>query len=197
LDFLSFYQLEGLGNTDAAVVASVFKMFLKNLGFSYCWSVKDLNHAAFKHFTTSSPSCTRYKGRDARLLFLALVDQFPPLQTVQVPGGGTVVVPEGTVIEGPEGVAIAPKGNTVLVRKSVCRSRHCLNPSHYYFGTATDVALERNQKKGSKLTTKLMDEIKNLHQQDNKKWNYSALAKQYQLPYYTVRRLCVGATYNA
>jgi hypothetical protein len=42
-----------------------------------------------------------------------------------------------------------------------------------------------------------MDEIKNLHQQDNKKWSYSALAKQYQLPYYTVRRLCVGATYNA
>ena len=119
------------------------------------------------------------------------------MQTVEVPGGGSVLVPEGTTVEGPDGTVIAPKGNTVLVRKAVCRSRHCLNPSHYYFGTRADVAVELNARNKNKLTTELRKEIKNLYAQDSKKWNYTALAKHYQIPYHTVRRLCMGATYNA
>lgn len=188
--------MEGLAKEDAGTVARIFKMFLDNLGFDYCWSVKDLNHAAFKNFSTPVSSHTRYKGCDARLLFLALVDIFPPMQTVEVPGGGSITVPEGTVLEGPEGTVIAPSGNTVLVRKDVCRSRHCLNPSHYYFGSRGDVAVELNKRSKNKLTTELRKEIKQLNEEDNKKWSYSALAKHYQIPYYTVRRLCVGATYS-
>ena len=197
LDFLNFYRLEGLTKEDAGIVASVFKMFLKNLGFEYCWSVKDLNHAAFKNFSTPVSSHTRYKGCDARLLFLALVDTFPPMQTVEVRGGGSLTIPEGTVLEGPEGTVIAPGGSTILVRKDTCRSRHCLNPSHYYFGSRADVAVELNKRNKNKLTTELRIEIKKLNEQDSKKWSYSALARQYQIPYHTVRRLCVGATYNA
>lgn len=197
MDFLNFYQLEGLAQEDAGRIASIFKMFRDHLGYDYCWSVKDLNHAAFKDFTTPASACTRYKGCDARLLFLALVDIFPPMQTVEVPGGGSLTVPEGTVLESPKGTVIAPSGNTVLVRKAVCRSRHCLNPSHYYFGTRADVAVELNARNKNKLTTELRKEIKNLYAQDSKKWNYTALAKHYQIPYHTVRRLCMGATYNA
>jgi hypothetical protein len=77
----------------------------------------------------------------------------------------------------------------VIVRRGHCTSNHCINPNHYFYGTKRDVAIQRNIRKGSHLTQDLIDTIR---AQWEEKRSYASLAREFNLPYHTVRRACLN-----
>ena len=98
---------------DQIVFANAFATGLKLLGKDQCWCMKKIKHSSFEGFNTSKETKLFYKGQDARPLILSLTGRDS------------------------DGI------NTVIVRKSCCKSNYCLNPSHYYWGTRQDVAYEK------------------------------------------------------
>jgi hypothetical protein len=165
-DFWSVFTLSGLTRKDALAVAEAMQHFLAIAGPNQCWCVKSLKHPCLKGFACSNPRVPFYKGVNARLLTLALVDRFA---TAEAP---------------------------VAVRKACCKSKWCINPDHYFFGTRVDVHLERNEAKRAGPTPDMIIEIRQLKEKDPKRWTAAAIARHYKMPYHVVRRICSGMTYH-
>jgi len=152
-----------LGPSDAMTMAKSFQLAVKFMGRTRCWCMKSLNHAAFEGYTTSHTTGLTYRGRDARPLLMALSGQYPD------------------------------EGRDMIVRKACCRSKYCLNPSHYYWGTKSDVALENRRRRSIELDAAL---IQKLRQEWDAGANATALSKKYELPYQMTRRICNRETFE-
>jgi hypothetical protein len=152
-----------LGPADAMTMVKSFQLAVKYMGRSRCWCMKSLNHAAFEGYTTSHTTGLTYRGRDARPLLMALSGQYPE------------------------------EGREMVVRRSSCSSKYCLNPSHYYWGTKSDVALENRRRRSVQLDAAL---IQRLRQEWDAGSNASALSKKYALPYQMTRRICNRETFE-
>ena len=83
----------------------------------------------------------------------------------------------------------------VAVRKSICKSIYCLNPSHYYWGTRVDVACETAKKKPRQ---KRFDPviIENMRQDKESNISILKISRKYKIPYHITRRICNGETYT-
>ena len=148
---------------DQIVFANAFATGLKLLGKDQCWCMKKIKHSSFEGFNTSKETKLLYKGQDARPLILSLTGRDS------------------------DGI------NTVIVRKSCCKSNYCLNPSHYYWGTRQDVAYEK-----ASISKKFIDRtlITKLRLENQKGTSSRKLSKTYRLPYHSVRRICNYETYE-
>ena len=144
-------------------VAKSFQLAVKFMGRDRCWCLKRFNHAAFNGFTSSHGTRPIYRGRDARPLLMGLAGMYPDDE------------------------------RAVIVRRACCESLYCLNPSHYYWGTKADVALENTRRRSAGLDTTL---ITQLRQEWDAGAKVTALSKKYQIPYHTTRRICNRETYE-
>lgn len=165
MDYLQFFRDEYLTEQDLVAFATTLKLCQDGIGLSPCWCLKKLDHPGLKHFSTSHRFRPQFKGRDARLLALALVNQF------------------------------MPEEGAVVVRKHTCQSQHCINPSHYYFGTLKDVKLEHAKRKGININPAIVTEIRSKRESDKTMWTYQKLGKLYKLPYHVIRRICTENAY--
>ena len=148
---------------DQVQFAKAFQTCLRLLGRDKCWCLKKRSHSVFEGFTTSHTSRLLYKGVDARPLLLAMSGRF---QTENTP---------------------------IIVRRSACTSQYCLNPSHYYYGTRSAVALENAQRNKTGLSPQL---IQLLRQGKNEGKRILDLSRKYKIPYHTARRVCSEETYE-
>jgi hypothetical protein len=77
-----------------------------------------------------------------------------------------------------------------IVRYSNCLSTHCINPNHYFHGTKRDVAIQRNKRNGTHRLDPGLIEL--LRHERSEKRSYASLAREFNLPYHTVRRACLN-----
>jgi hypothetical protein len=115
---IQYFLENDLSTRDAVLFSMVFQAYLTSLGPDRCWCMKKNSLSSFTGFTISHPGKTRYKGRDARILSLVIA-----------------------------GVVPKEDAGQVVVRRSCCKSPHCINPAHYYYGSKSDVAMEDQGKK--------------------------------------------------
>ena len=149
---------------DQIIFARSFQLALQILGKDSCWCLKKYNNIMFQGFTTNKKIRLSYKGKDARPLILAMASQYPD------------------------------EINTIIVRKSICNSKYCLNPSHYYWGTRADVAYENVVKRSKNNLNKSL--ITKLRLENTKGRSSLNLSKKYKIPYHTVRRICNKEIYE-
>ena len=166
MDFWTVFRDEYLTAEDLVAFAFTLDLYDKTMAPGDCWCIKAVNHPVLKDFSFAHTTYPRFKGRNARILSLALADKF---YTEEKP---------------------------IIVRRSKCDSEFCINPAHCYYGTRVDVHMESRRKQGVNMSPILINEIKNRRTQDSKKWTYKALSSQYKLPVHVVRRICQGITYD-
>ena len=163
MSVLNAFLEASLGPQDAMNMAKSFQVAVKFMGRERCWCMERLNHAAFSGFTKSHGFKLNYRGRDARPLLMALGGLYPSSDT------------------------------DLIVRRGFCQSAYCLNPSHYYWGTKSDVALENTRRRSAGLDVAL---IAKLRQEWDEGAKVTALSKKYEIPYHTARRICNRETYE-
>jgi hypothetical protein len=81
----------------------------------------------------------------------------------------------------------------VAIRKAVCKSPYCLNPSHYYWGTRAQVALERRASEKKSISLEVVKALRTGRQEGKRVLD---LARTYKVPYHTARRICAGETFE-
>ena len=148
---------------DQVQFAKTFQVCLRLMGRDQCWCMQKRSHAAFEGFTTAHTSRLLYKGVDARPLILAMSSRF---QTEDTP---------------------------IIVRRAACKSQYCLNPSHYYYGTRSAVALENAQRNKTGLSPQLIQLLRQGKQEGKRILD---LSRKYKIPYHTARRVCSEETYD-
>lgn len=163
MDSVDFFYDHGLLSTDLLHFINILRKFDQLYGSDQCWCLKTVNKSIIKNFSTSHNSKPLFKGEDARLLALAIVDQYQE------------------------------EDKPVVVRKGQCSSIYCINPTHYYFGSRKDVAFERNMRTGNAISPELVQELR---AQCKNNRSYSSIARQYNIPYNTVRRICTYESYE-
>ncbi len=166
MDYQTVFRDEYLTPVDLVAFAYGLNLFQELLGPKECWCVKKANHPALQHFTVSNKYRSSFKGRDARVLSLALVDQF---RTDEKP---------------------------VVVRKSACTSKYCVNPNHYFYGTRIDVGLQNQQRAGINLSLNLIDEIRSKRGSNTRFWTYRRLSWHFKVPEKIVARICRRESYD-
>lgn len=122
-----------------------------------CWRLENLNHKLFEGFSTLDKRTIKYKGVDARALLLAMTGQF------------------------------AEGAKNVAVRKASCQSAHCLNPTHYYWGTREDVAYENAVREGSAIPKECINAMRSASESGE---SLIKISRRYRIPYHTTRRIC-------
>ena len=162
MDPLQFFMQTGLTNKDAVVFAKAFQVFLATVGPESCWDLQKMRHSAFSGFQTTKGRIIFYSGFDARPLLLAAAGRFS----------------EGD--------------RTVLVRHRDCKADRCLNPSHYYWGTRSDVAYERGRACNKLPGQDLIDTIKTSHHSVSSK----ALSEKLNIPYHLLTRIRSGKNFG-
>jgi hypothetical protein len=83
----------------------------------------------------------------------------------------------------------------VAIRLASCKSPYCFNPTHYFWGTKTEVAAETRLKKDKKSKTLSLDLVQKIRSERQEGVQILALSRKYQLPYYVARRICSGESY--
>ena len=163
MDKENAFLYQDLTPYDQVIFAKAIQISLQLMGKENCWCLKRNNHAIFQGFTTNKANRLFYKGRDARPLLLSIAGCNPP------------------------------SSESVIVRKAICTSKYCLNPSHYYWGTRSDVAYENSQRRNNGINTSL---ITKLRQEKELGTSSLKLSKTYRIPYHIVRRICNYETYE-
>ena len=155
----------GLTADDQINFIKAFQMGLARFGENSCWCMKDkvLNQACFDNFMTNKKNHLTYKNRDARPLMLSITKRF------------------------------SSEHKPIIVRKGICKTKYCLNPAHYYWGTRADVAKENAIRNRKGITPEL---IIRLRQEKEDGISSLKLSKIYNLQYETVRRICNNETYE-
>jgi hypothetical protein len=138
--------------------------FETTYGAKACWCLKTVTKSEVKGFSTSHSTKPFFKGIDARPLLLAVLDQYPNWE------------------------------KPLVVRHHECKSPHCINPNHYYFGTKKDICFERGWRRGSRVTPQLVEELREKYEFQNT--SLTSLAKSYKLPYHVVRGICRYLSYE-
>ena len=163
MDEKTTFLYQDLTPYDQVIFAKAMQISLQLLGKDQCWCLKKNNHAIFQGFTTNKANRLFYRGRDARPLLLSIAGCDPI------------------------------DAESVIVRKSTCNSKFCLNPSHYYWGTRSDVAYENSQRRNNGVNTTL---ITKLRKKNASGISSLKLSKIYKIPYHVVRRICNYETYE-
>lgn len=163
MDLQTLFRDAGLSSEEKVALVKSIEVCLRLYGRDKCWPISTARHRAFEGFNTSHSKTLRYKGADARPLILGMSGQFQPDESY------------------------------VAIRKSICKSPHCLNPSHFYWGTRAEVALEGQRNKKNGLSP---DVIRALQEGRKEGKRVLDLSRQYKVPYHTARRICAGETYE-
>ena len=166
MDYVSVFRDEYLTTEDMIAFANAMHAFQELVGVKDCWCIKKANHPLFKSFTVTHPARPQFKGRDARVLALALVDRF------------------------------YSEENPILLRRHVCQSKYCINPSHLFYGTKSDVQMETQRRRGLKVSPNVITEIRRKREADPANWTYSNLSTHYNLPLQTIGRICRKEIYD-
>lgn len=82
----------------------------------------------------------------------------------------------------------------IIVRRGCCSSTHCINPNHYFYGTRQDAMEQHNIRRGNPVDLALVQQLRDAC--TNQKKSYASIAREYNLPYYTVRRICNNETFS-
>ena len=157
------FVFHDLTTADQVVFAKAFQVAQRLFGRYTCWCLRKGNHKIFEGFSTVERTRLTYKGRDIRPLTLAMAGLF------------------------------SDETSNIAVRRSICQSQYCLNPSHYYWGTRQHVSYEDAKRNGTIMDLQTMEKM-----QDEKDEGLSILkiSRKYKVPYHTARRICNGVTYS-
>lgn len=170
MNTVEFFRRSCLTSDDAVIFAKAFQVCSRTLGKDRCWCVNKQNHSIFQGFNTSHTSRLLYRSQDARPLLLAMSGRY---HTDELP---------------------------IIVRRGACKSIYCLNPSHYYYGTRSDVALENNvrnpkeDKRQRQVTAVMAEQIRLEHGAGE---SILRLSRKYKVPYHTARRICSENAYSS
>lgn len=162
--------LESGLNTDAAVaVAKSMSLWEAALGRDSCWIIGKRTHSALSGFSTRHRQHVLYLGQDVRPLVLSLSERF---YSDEFP---------------------------VIVRRSCCKSVHCINPVHYYWGTRADVVMEFGARKSSAAGKKQITPIvvEAVRQGRDAGETILRLSRQHKIPYHVARRICSENSYGS
>ena len=159
----SVFLYENLTPYDQITFAKAFQISLQLWDKDECWCMKEKTHNIFRGFNTSKPNRLLYKNKDARPLLLSMTGRS------------------------------YSEENPIIVRSAKCKSKHCLNPSHYYWGTRKHVALENANRSSTGINKEL---ITKLRIENEEGISSLKLSKAYKIPYHTVRRICNNETYE-
>lgn len=135
MKFLEFFREYGLTREDALFFSETLLVFHHQLGKDRCWCLKANNTRQLKGFTATHGAKPLYKGKDARLLLLALVGVYQE------------------------------QSDLMVVRRHSCTSTCCINPGHYFFGTKKDVCLERGKRQGGLVTEEMITKLRGSHKE--------------------------------
>ena len=171
MDPIAVFREYSLTERDAIAMAKALQVCIYGLGWDKCWDVASpgLSHSIFHGFNTSHKTKLLYRAQDARPLVLALSGRY------------------------------YQDAWPVIVRRSCCQSKYCLNPTHIYYGTKGDVSLETNKRKGSTtprrniVTRELIDNIQTAKLAGESILNVS---RRFKIPYHTARRIYNEETYG-
>ena len=156
MDFAEFWKENYVVGSDAIHLIEVLELFNHTYGQNRCWCIKKIKTPEhIKGFVLTHTTIPIYKATDVRPLLLALLDQY---QSDEKP---------------------------IIVRRGCCKSKYCVNPTHYFYGTKRDVAFQLNIRNGSHLDEQLLEKLRREKKKDR---SYASIARQFDLPYYTVRR---------
>jgi hypothetical protein len=81
----------------------------------------------------------------------------------------------------------------VAIRSSSCKSPYCFNPTHYFWGTKSEVSIETQTKNSKKISADLVQKLRSERESGTQ---VLALSRKYKLPYHVARRICSGETYT-
>jgi len=84
----------------------------------------------------------------------------------------------------------------IVVRRSVCKSVHCLNPTHYYYGTKSDVAMETNVRSSKSSQSQNILMADQIRMERDAGESILRLSRKYKIPYHTARRICSENAYS-
>ena len=157
------FLYKGLTPYDQITFAKAFQIAFQLIGKDECWCMKKNTHTVFQGFKTSKTKTLLYRNKDARPLILAMTGRY------------------------------YEENKSIIVRKSICSSQYCLNPTHYYWGTRSDVAYENAQRNTTGVTNEL---ITKLRIESEEGISSLKLSKTYKIPYHTVRRICNNEIYE-
>jgi hypothetical protein len=161
---LEFFSEYSLTPQDLAYFVKTQAKFQEAFGSKPCWCLKKVLKTMVDGFSTSHSTRPLFNGIDAKPLALAIIGQYQD------------------------------ETKLIMVRRHECKSVHCINPAHFYWGTKQDVCFERGWRKKSKVTPELVQELRQKY--DSEKVSFTALAKSYKLPYHVVRNICRYVVYG-
>ena len=151
---------------DQITFAVALQAAIKEIGKTQCWCLKEYNSLALQGFKTTKVNIPLYKNKDARPLLLAMIGSFKE------------------------------ETRNIIVRRSVCKSKYCINPTHYYWGTRSDVAYEESKRSFPIYKSLTKDLIMRLRLENEEGISIKKLAEVYKIPYHTARRICNKITYE-
>lgn len=166
MDYETVFRDEYLSEEDLTSFAYSLNIFLTHAGEETCWCIKKTNHSALKHFSASHRTHPQFKGRDARILSLAILNQF---HTEEKP---------------------------IIVRKHTCQSIYCINPHHYFYGTRGNVQIERRRRSGLNIDLDVVNNVREKRELNPKIWTYRKLSWEFKLPEQTIARICKRQGYD-
>lgn len=167
MDSKTVFLYEYLTDRDLVEFAYVLNLFLELSGEKECWCIQKTSHSALINFTASHRTQPQFKGRDARMLTLSIINQF---QTDEKP---------------------------VIVRRRECTSKYCINPLHYFYGTRSDVQLVRyNRTANSDLDHETIKSIRLKRQSNPRIWTYRKLSWEFKLSERTIAGICRRESYD-
>ena len=140
----NFFKEHTLTSTDLLFITKILSKMSSNLGKDDCWVAPVEGKQKIDGFYSWGPARVKYKGADARVLVMAIVDQY------------------------------RDETQPVLVRKGGCIENHCINPHHFYYGTKRDVCFENNQRNGRPITPSLIRELRSKHETEKFSFTYIA-----------------------
>ena len=171
MDPITVFRDYSLAEHDAVAMAKALQVCIYGLGWDKCWdaSSRSLSHSILHGFNTSHPAMLLYRGQDARPLLLALSGRY------------------------------YQDARPIIVRRSCCKSKHCLNPTHLYYGTRGDVALETNKRNGTtepRRNVVTLELINSIQMAKLSGESILKVSRRLKIPYHTTRRIYNEETYN-
>ena len=151
----------GLNGEDIYRIANSLNKLQQYYGSDQCWDIASMRQLE-RGFTLSNQYCTRYKGKNANPLILAVYNIFP----------------------------VKEKEETILIRKGICKNFHCINPRHIFYGDKIDFTIEKWQRKGINIDKYIFGQIVWKYKRNKNNICYRDIAKEFNLSYNTVRRIC-------
>jgi hypothetical protein len=155
------FKKSGFNDKDIHRLASVLSRLEAEVGSSKCWNVGDVQ-VLDKAFTTSHAYHPCYKGKNVNPLVLAIYNIFPDEEN----------------------------GEVMLIRKSICKNYHCMNPRHLFYGDHIDLKIEKWKRKGVNIDKNKYTKVLWMYKNNSKSMSYRKLANEFDLNYNVVRSIC-------